>query len=95
MAFDSILADHQFFGDLAVGQAAGNQFEHIQFALGEFGEKRFGFGIFAAGILQDGHGHAQAESHLPLDGAVEQCSREEPKFVEVRLEHWAACWLVQ
>jgi peptide/nickel transport system ATP-binding protein/oligopeptide transport system ATP-binding protein len=27
--------------------------------------------------------------------AVEQCSREEPKFVEVRPDHWAACWLVQ
>jgi peptide/nickel transport system ATP-binding protein/oligopeptide transport system ATP-binding protein len=27
--------------------------------------------------------------------AVEQCSRDEPKFVEVRPDHWAACWLVQ
>jgi peptide/nickel transport system ATP-binding protein/oligopeptide transport system ATP-binding protein len=27
--------------------------------------------------------------------AVEQCSREEPKFGEMRPDHWAACWLVQ
>lgn len=26
--------------------------------------------------------------------AVEQCSREEPEYREVRPEHWVACWLV-
>jgi oligopeptide/dipeptide ABC transporter ATP-binding protein len=25
--------------------------------------------------------------------AVERCSKEEPPFVEVRPDHWAACWL--
>jgi oligopeptide/dipeptide ABC transporter ATP-binding protein len=27
--------------------------------------------------------------------AVEQCSQEEPKFMEARPDHWTACWLVK
>jgi len=37
MTFDGIFTNDQFFRDLTIGQAISNQFQYIQFALGQFG----------------------------------------------------------
>src|SRR2546425_8132535 len=34
MGLDGVFADEEFFGDLAIAQTDGNQFEYLQFAAG-------------------------------------------------------------
>ena len=66
MSLHRVFTDDQFLGDLAVGETVGDQLEHIQFALGQFGEERLVLASFTAQVLQDARGHARMQCHLPL-----------------------------
>jgi hypothetical protein len=53
------------------GKTAGDQFEHLQLPLGQFGEERFGIRILTANVLQDTYGNARVQGHFTQGGAVQ------------------------
>ncbi len=53
MTLDRVLADEQFFRDLVLGQAIGDQLEHIRLPDGQFGKQRLVAINLKADVLED------------------------------------------